>query len=387
MDKKLLVVGIDPGTTSAYAVFDINKNLIKKDYSKEYNISRIISEVIKLGKPLLVGCDKNPPSNFVVEFATKTGAELIYPEKDLLVEEKKELAKEIAYNNLHELDALSSALFAFKKLAALFTKLDIFVKENKIEEMENELKEKVIREKISMKTALDSIRKGSPIKPIYEKREIIIKRQPEDYEKLRKELELVKNFNKKSSQRIEVLLNKNENLFERLKSKSEIKSEGKYKEMLGFREKRIFSLSKINKRQEEELNKLKEELKNIRSFISRIGNEHFLVKKLNNFTNQEFESKNKILNISKEDVLLVDDSNTCSEKIVDALKDKVRFVIFRKEPSKKLKEQFIFINSKEIQIEENEYFAIVGKKDFERQKNKIDLLGKIVREYRDEEKH
>ena len=142
MDKRLLVIGIDPGTTSAYAVFDINKNLIKKDYSKEHNISRIISEVMKLGKPLLVGSDKNPPSNFVAEFATKTGSELIWPDKDLLVEEKKGLSKDFVYSNPHELDAISSALFVFKRLSALFTKLDIFVKENKIEALENELKEK-----------------------------------------------------------------------------------------------------------------------------------------------------------------------------------------------------------------------------------------------------
>ncbi|MBI2130100.1 DUF460 domain-containing protein [Candidatus Woesearchaeota archaeon] len=385
MDKKLLVIGIDPGTTSAYAVFDINKNLIKKDYSKEHNISRIISEVMKLGKPLLVGSDKNPPSNFVVEFAAKTGAELIWPDKDLLVEEKKELSKDFIYSNPHELDAVSSALFVFKRLAALFTKLDIFVKENKIENIENELKEKVIREKISMKTALDEIKKKNVV-PIYERREIIIKRQPEDYEKLRKELELVRDFNKKLNQRIEILQAKNKKLFERISSKPEAKPEGKYKEMLGFKENKIFSLSKMNKQQEEELNKLKGELKNIHGFISKIGDEHFLAKKLNNFTNQEFESKNKILNIGNEDVLLVDDPNTYSEKIIDSLKYKVRFVIFKKEPSKKLKDQFIFINSKDVQIEENSYFAIASKKDFKRQKEKADILNKVVQEYRKEKR-
>ncbi|MDO8740835.1 MAG: DUF460 domain-containing protein [Candidatus Woesearchaeota archaeon] len=381
--KTLLVIGIDPGTTSAYAVFDINKQLIKKDYSKEHNISRIISEVMKLGKPLLVGSDKNPPSSFVVEFAAKTGAELIYPDKDLLVEEKKEFAKELVYSNPHELDAISSALFVFKRLSALFTKLDIFVKENKIEDIENELKEKVIREKISMKTALDEIKKKSVV-TIYEKREIIIKRQPEDYEKLRKELELVRDFNKKLNQRIEILQAKNKKLFERISSKPEVRPEGKYREMLGFKENKIFSLSKNNKKQEEELSRLKEDLKNIHSFISKIGDENFLAKKLDNFTNQEFESKNKILNIGKEDVLFVDDPNTYSERIIESLKDKVRFVIFKKEPSKKLRENFIFINSKEIQIEENEYFAIANKKDFESQKEKADILSKVVQEYRRE---
>ena len=56
--KKLLIVGIDPGMTTAYAVLDIEGNFIHSHSSKQFDLNMIISETIRMGKAILVGTDK-----------------------------------------------------------------------------------------------------------------------------------------------------------------------------------------------------------------------------------------------------------------------------------------------------------------------------------------
>src|SRR3989338_1965903 len=70
-DRKLLIVGIDPGITTAYAVLDIEGKLIKTSSSKEFGLNQIISETTELGKVVLVGTDKSKIPNLVHLFAAK----------------------------------------------------------------------------------------------------------------------------------------------------------------------------------------------------------------------------------------------------------------------------------------------------------------------------
>ena len=46
-DKRLLIVGIDPGITTAYAVLDIEGSLIHLKSSKQLDLNHLISEIIK----------------------------------------------------------------------------------------------------------------------------------------------------------------------------------------------------------------------------------------------------------------------------------------------------------------------------------------------------
>jgi len=58
MKDKLLVIGLDPGTTVGYAVMDIEGNLVCIGSSKNTGMSMIIDKIIPLGSVLLVGTDK-----------------------------------------------------------------------------------------------------------------------------------------------------------------------------------------------------------------------------------------------------------------------------------------------------------------------------------------
>ncbi len=110
-----------------------------------------------------------------------------------------------------------------------------------------------------------------------------------------------------------------------------------------------------------------------------------LLKKLDNFGNIEFEKKQKLLKISKDDILLVDDPNIISDKAIDKIKNKVHVVVYNKKPGKKISSlHFIFIDAKKLDIEENRYFAVTSKEDFEKEKAKVDILNKVVSDYKKE---
>ena len=152
--KKLLIIGIDPGTTLGYAILDINGELLELKSSKQLNFSELISKIIEKGRIIAVGCDKKNVPNFVKNFAIKNGAKLIYPKTDLSVKEKKKNTSDFNPEDDHQRDALASALFAFKEIKPLLKKINSFIKKYKKESIENELKELVILRKKSINEAV-----------------------------------------------------------------------------------------------------------------------------------------------------------------------------------------------------------------------------------------
>ena len=72
--RTLLIVGIDPGTTSAYAILDIDGRLVRMCSAKNKSFSNIVTEIVDFGKVLIVGTDKKKSPEFVQRFAVKTGA-------------------------------------------------------------------------------------------------------------------------------------------------------------------------------------------------------------------------------------------------------------------------------------------------------------------------
>ena len=88
-NKKLLIVGIDPGITTAYAVLGIEGDLIHLNSFRQLDLKMLISEIIEFGKVVLVGTDKSKVPRLVEEFATKLGANVMCPSEDLKIEEDR----------------------------------------------------------------------------------------------------------------------------------------------------------------------------------------------------------------------------------------------------------------------------------------------------------
>lgn len=380
-EKKLLIVGIDPGITAGCAILDINGKLIRLFSSKDFNLNSLISESIGFGRVILVGTDKLKVPGLVHAFAAKVGADIISPDEDLKVHEKKSSTAAFLYDNDHQMDALASALFAYKSAKPLLDKIDYFAEQNKKESIRNRIKELVILKKTSIKNAVDIIEKSSEAEKIIEKVVFEKKISEKDflnlYRKLKKhesELNLVKIYANKLKQMV----------FAMEKSKSETEKTD-YSINHVHKDNRIRFLSSLIKLKDTEINGLKSEFRKLTGIFANLD-EIYILKKLDTFGFNEFDFKNKILNIKPNDMLLVDNPNIMSHETIEALKNKVFIVVHKKPVSRKNESgmPFIFIDAKNLEIQDYGYFGVVEKKYLDAEKSKISWVKRIVEDYRKE---
>lgn len=153
-----LILGIDPGTTKAYAAINFKGRIIKISSSKSLTASRIVSEATKLGKVVVVATDRKKSPNFVENIGVKLGAILIKPKEDLKAKEKLRIRKRYRVSKKHSGDALSAALYAHKKLKPLLKKINLFVKDDEERYVVERLEAVVIKDKISIERAFKRIK-------------------------------------------------------------------------------------------------------------------------------------------------------------------------------------------------------------------------------------
>ncbi len=125
MHRELLIVGLDPGTTLAYALLNLNGAILSVKSSKQISMNALPLEITKLGRPVVVASDVYPAPNSVKKFATAFGAKLISPEENMTIKEKNYITRDYKLDNKHEKDALASAIFAFKRIRGMLNKIDL----------------------------------------------------------------------------------------------------------------------------------------------------------------------------------------------------------------------------------------------------------------------
>ena len=120
---RYLIVGIDPGTTTAFAALDLDGNLLHLQSSRQMNMGDVIEALYKVGKPLIIASDVQDMP-FSVEKIRRAFSAIAYtPKQDVSVETKLELAAPFSYGNDHERDALSAALDAYRQYRHKFQNL------------------------------------------------------------------------------------------------------------------------------------------------------------------------------------------------------------------------------------------------------------------------
>jgi hypothetical protein len=392
MDNKLLIVGIDPGTTLGYAVLDVNGDPIKIKSSKHMNLNSLISEVVGLGKVVVVGTDKAKVPALVNVFSVKTGGRMIRPDEDLKITEKKKLIAGYKARDDHEADALASALFAYKKIESLLKKIDVFVNGNKKFEIRDRIIELVLTRNISITHAIDLIEKPKReevkiIKKVVEERKLSKADFLRVYDKLKRcerEILFLRKQNESLSEQLKnthELLNKYQDM---AKKRDKLGVNRKLEELINFKEKRIMFFDSKIKLSGKEIGLLKEKINKLNFMLSNLNKSH-LVKKLDNLGYAEFEDKRRLLNIEEGDILLVDDPNIFNSKVIEKLKNKVRVIIHKKKLNEVMKKlPFCFIEHKNLGLTETEFFAIVGKEALNRELDRTSVLSKIVEEYKRE---
>jgi len=108
-----VVVGIDPGTTTAAAVVGLDGSVLDVYSTRTADTADVIEWLIERGRPVVVAADVTPMPETVERFRRSFDAAAWTPDADLPVDEKLHRTRETPYENDHERDALAAALFAF----------------------------------------------------------------------------------------------------------------------------------------------------------------------------------------------------------------------------------------------------------------------------------
>ncbi|MBW2984520.1 DUF460 domain-containing protein [Candidatus Woesearchaeota archaeon] len=383
MNKKLLIAGIDPGITVGYALIGLDGNVVDLASEKHLDLNALIARVVRIGRVIVVGADKAKIPDFVERFANALGARLIKPDEDLGSMEKAKIIKGYDIGDTHQLDALAIAMFSLKKVRSLVKKVDDYIEHYDKHNIADKLMQLVVSKGMSISKAADLLEK-----PEKDESKIIAKViserrfEEKDFLKLHSKL---KDLEKENY----LLRQQNKNVKEEMRSlekPNERKKpyEKRFNQLLRQREKRFFALEKELNSKDTEIDVLESEMNKLCYFLSSL-NKNILLKKLDNLGSVEFEKKERLLNISKDDILLVDDPNVISDKAIDKIKDAVHVIIYNKKPGKKVSSlPFIFIDSKKVDINEDKYFAVVSREEFEKEKAKLDVLNKVVEDYKKE---
>lgn len=158
-----IIVGIDPGKTAAVACLDLQGNILCLASKKLAGIEWFIDTIKQFGTPVLIGFDKKDSDKTIRKLAAIFGAEIYLPKSDISVERKKKMSQNANISNLHERDALVSAMIAFNSYSNKFKQAERLAKEKNFAEVE-QVKALVVK-KYSIDEAIKGKKAGRSKKP------------------------------------------------------------------------------------------------------------------------------------------------------------------------------------------------------------------------------
>jgi predicted RNase H-like nuclease (RuvC/YqgF family) len=107
-----VLVGMDPGTTTAVALVDLDGHLLEVWSSRTASTAEVVEWIVERGRPVVVAADVTPMPETVEKVRRSFDAAGWTPDSDLPVDEKLHRTREHAHDNDHERDAMAAALYA-----------------------------------------------------------------------------------------------------------------------------------------------------------------------------------------------------------------------------------------------------------------------------------
>jgi len=118
-----VVVGIDPGTTTAVAVVGLEGEVLDVLSTRTADTAAVTEWIIERGRPILVAADVTPMPETVEKIRRSFDAAGWTPDRDLPVDVKQHRTREEGYDNDHERDAIAAAFGAYDAHADQFDRI------------------------------------------------------------------------------------------------------------------------------------------------------------------------------------------------------------------------------------------------------------------------
>lgn len=386
MDKPLLIVGIDPGTTCAYALLEVTGKVIITNSFRNVSRHELIMSITKYGQPLVIGSDKAKLPEAVKEIATSFGAEIVTPINDLTIEQKNLLVT-CSVENDHERDALAAAIHAYNKYAQLLEKIRQFAVRNDKKHLLNNVYVLVVKDKLSIVDAVRLLERPEPRKKkiIHE----IIRENSEDkkdllflYKEMRQlqnANELLKNSLKNKEREIQKMQSE--------EARHSISVEERVRDLVKNKEKTISALTIALKKKEAITLHLERENAWLRELI--FDKDIYVVaKKMSTLGRKEFSTRKRTVKIRRGDILYVDDPTIVSDVVVRELSKCVEVLLHSRALSAASKRRLPFtcllVPTSAVRWYDD--FVVVEKSVYEKLCKEHRSLHEIVEEYQRERK-
>ncbi|MXR52762.1 DUF460 domain-containing protein [Halovenus sp. WSH3] len=118
-----VIVGIDPGTTTAVAVVSTDGSVLDVISTRTADTAAVIEWIIERGRPVIVAADVTPMPETVEKIRRSFDAAGWVPDRDLPVDVKQHRTREEGYDNDHERDAIAAAFGAYDAHKAQFERI------------------------------------------------------------------------------------------------------------------------------------------------------------------------------------------------------------------------------------------------------------------------
>lgn len=396
--RELLIVGVDPGTTTGYAVLDTRGKLIRARSSKQLGLNSIVEEIAQMGSVLAIGTDKKKCPQLVEKIAAKTGAKIVLPDYDLPVSEKEGMTSGFS-GNQHEKDSLAAALYAYKELGPLLQRIGKALAQEGKQELFMEVTRSVVMDGINIKDALRNIEQqmAEKLAATGEKENAVA--LPKENAKeamsdrrlgsLEKENEILRGYVSKLLGRIR----KAEKELDRMEKSGGQGRRAPLKEKLDEKEKNhaelLMKLQKILNEKDRQTGRLNAETQQLEAILA---SGDLVAKKLDTLGFGELQQKNSFLKIGENDVVLVENPDSFSEKTLDYFRERNVTILTRKKISAAVAKllhdaELAALPAEGIILKEAGNFAAADREKLEQAKKKHDsnILG-LIESYKEERK-
>jgi predicted RNase H-like nuclease (RuvC/YqgF family) len=108
-----VVVGVDPGTTTAVAIVALDGDVLDVLSTRTADSAAITEWIVERGRPVIVAADVTPMPETVEKLRRSFDAAGWTPDRDLPVDVKQHRTREEGYDNDHERDAMAAAFGAY----------------------------------------------------------------------------------------------------------------------------------------------------------------------------------------------------------------------------------------------------------------------------------
>lgn len=385
------ITGIDPGTTVAASILDLNGNLLGVKSKKGWSWGEVVEYILSFGQPIIVATDKSNAPEFVSKLRSSFNAVLYTPKEDLGTGKKRQLVSDYRFLNTHERDATACAVDAFNSYK---NKLLNVEKKTSPGMDSDAIKAAVIRG-MSLKDAISEkkVEKQKEKKPAQEKisREELTKK-----EKIIKELE-----DENAILRNEISSLKEE--VEKLRGKLASFSTEEHQKIrkdnyIHNLESKVKDLKEEVRQKDSSINDLNEQLQHLK----KVKMLEFLgwtsIKVMRKFTKEEVQKIERNLGIDEGDIIYIADSSGGGKTTSEHLSNKgIKALVTR---SKDMSHQAMsifeeeaipVIDPEELDIEVADDIAVINYSRFEEiyerklaeiEKKKVENVEKIILDYK-----